>query len=68
MTKSFARSCVFRVLHRLHRLNFLEVPMSKSIPRLFVCMLALAPVMTPSSAWAWGEDGHRIVARMAECI
>ncbi|MBX3729133.1 MAG: S1/P1 nuclease [Candidatus Sumerlaeia bacterium] len=36
--------------------------MSRLVLLLIVCLLALAPV--PS--WAWGRDGHRIVAAMAE--
>jgi hypothetical protein len=31
-----------------------------------VCVLALLPVILPAPAWGWGEDGHRIVARIAE--
>lgn len=31
-----------------------------------VLMLALSGVVFPGRVWAWGEEGHRIVARIAE--
>jgi hypothetical protein len=32
----------------------------------FVVVLAAYALLSPARAWAWGEEGHRVVARIAE--
>ena len=34
--------------------------------RLLISLLMTCAIMVPRTAWAWGKDGHTIVARVAE--